>query len=177
MCKESPYFDFNNAEKIALRNGLIPNPKGSILFTSHGVFASQYHDIDDSFVQENTFRFDVQGLHGDHYIAFPVIGNSMYPEIKQHEIVIVKRLETIWQNDGRNLQLMEDISPRQVYVIRNKIGNAWVKRIEPIKNKKGTISELKLISVNPKDTPFKIKFNSDIELYKVVRLIKDMDEG
>ena len=62
-------------------------------------------------------------------------------------------------------------------MVRNGTGDAWVKRIEPIKNKIGKIIKLRLISVNPRDEPFEIKFNPDIELYKVVRHIRNMDEG
>lgn len=143
---------------------------GNILFTSTEAFAGVATGEVDGFHQEDKEFFSIPGLSGGGLVAFPINGNSMEPVIQNGDIVICRRLESI-----------NELKDNKIYAIRAK-GSVWVKYVQKLKDQKGRVTRLKLISANHLEhDPFDLELdtygdyqNHYIDLYQVIRRISDL---
>lgn len=134
----------------------------NILFTSVEAFAGASVDT-DSFVQESAEFFTLPGLFGDGYVAFPINGNSMTPVINDGDIIICKQIAGV-----------HEIKENKIYAVRTK-GSLWVKYVQPIKETKGRIHALKLISANYLEhDPWVEEVDRNTRLYEVQRRISEL---
>jgi sporulation protein YlmC with PRC-barrel domain len=135
---------------------------GNIIFTSIEAFAGASLDL-SSFTREEQRSFSMPGLAGDGLVAFPVKGNSMEPVILNGDIVICRQVNHI-----------REIKENQIYAVRNN-GQVWVKYVQMIQSKTGTMKQLKLLSANYiEHDPFFEDINDSTRIYKVVRRISEM---
>jgi len=135
---------------------------GNILFTSVEAFAGSTVEA-DSFAREDLEYFSVPGLSGTGLVAFPIHGNSMEPVIQNGDVVICKEIEGY-----------SDLKENKIYAVRNN-GQLWVKYVQTIKDDKGRVRRLKLISANHLEhDPFEEEVNEYTRLYQVIRRISDL---
>lgn len=133
--------------------------RGSILYTSVQAFAGSGVDV-GSQTTEGTTYFSIPDMQGNDFVAFSIDGNSMYPLIKYGDIVICEPVP--------NLEAVRD---NQIYAVRTK-ESVWVKYVQKVKNNRGRVTQLKLISENKLEYDhFFEDMSEDVRLYRVVRLI------
>jgi hypothetical protein len=133
--------------------------KGNILYTSVQALAGSGVEA-GSQAPEDTSFFSIPDMPGSDLVAFSIDGNSMYPLIKYGDIVICEPTSSL-----------EAVRDNDIYAIKTKDA-VWVKYVQKIKNNRGRIVQLKLISENKLEyDPFVEDMTEDIRIYKVVRLI------
>ncbi len=135
---------------------------GNILFTTVEAFAGSTVGA-DSFQKEGLEFFSVPGLSGSGLVALPIHGNSMEPVIQDGDIVVCREI------DGFN-----QLKDNKIYAVKNN-GSVWVKYVQTIKNSRGRVERLKLISANHLEhDPFEEEVNEYTRLYEVIRRISDL---
>lgn len=136
--------------------------KPNILFTSTEAFAGASVD-GDSFIREEASYFSLPDLFGSGYVAFPINGNSMEPVINNGDVIICQEIAGV-----------HEIKENKIYAIRGK-GSLWVKYVQPIKDGKGRIHSLKLISANYLEhDPWVEEVDKNTRLYEVQRRISEL---
>jgi hypothetical protein len=136
--------------------------KGNILFTTTEAFAGSSIDS-GGFSKEDHKYFTIPGISGSSLVAFPINGNSMEPVIMDGDMVICQ------ETSGIN-----EIKDNKIYAIKNN-GQIWVKYVQRMKNDRGRVTHLKLISANHLEhDPFVEEVNEYTRLYEVVRRISDL---
>lgn len=136
--------------------------KGNILFTTKEAFAGSSIDA-GGFSKEDHKYFTIPGISGSSLVAFPINGNSMEPVIMDGDMVICQETSGI-----------HEIKDNKIYAIKNN-GQIWVKYVQRMKNDKGRVTHLKLISANHLEhDPFVEEVNEYTRLYEVVRRISDL---
>jgi len=136
--------------------------KPNILFTTTEAFAGASVD-GDSFLREDKTYFSLPDLLGNGYVAFPINGNSMEPVINNGDVIICQEIAGV-----------HEIKENKIYAIRGK-GSLWVKYVQPIKDSKGRIHSLKLISANYLEhDPWVEEVDKNTRLYEVQRRISDL---
>jgi hypothetical protein len=136
--------------------------KQNILFTSTEAFAGASVD-QDSFLREEAQFFSLPDLFGDGYVAFPINGNSMEPVINDGDIIICRQIGGV-----------HEIKENKIYAVRTK-GSIWVKYVQPMKDSKGRIHKLKLISANYLEhDPWTEDVDKNTRLYEVQRRISEL---
>lgn len=135
-------------------------PEGNILFTSVQAFAGSTLGAES---REDNVHFSIPGVKGNGLVAFPILGNSMEPVIKNGDIVVCRSLENV-----------QDIRDNEIYAVKSN-GSVWVKYVQKLPNPRGRISKLKLISANYFDhDPFEEDVNETTRLFKVIRKISNL---
>ncbi len=136
--------------------------KQNILFTSVEAFAGASVDA-DSFLREEASFFTLPDLFGDGFVAFPINGNSMEPIINDGDVIICRQIAGV-----------HEIKENKIYAVRAK-GSLWVKYVQPIKDGKGRIHSLKLISANYLEhDPWTEEVDKNTRLYEVQRRISEL---
>lgn len=136
--------------------------QGNILFTTTEAFAGSSIDA-GSFASESHDYFSVPGLSGGGLVAFPINGNSMEPVIMDGDIVITRQISGF-----------HEIKDNKIYAIKNN-GSLWVKYIQTIRNKKGRITQLKMISANHLEhDPFIEEVNEYTRVFKVIKRVSEL---
>lgn len=134
----------------------------NILFTSVEAFAGASVDT-DSFAREEKEFFTLPGMFGDGYVAFPINGNSMVPVINDGDIIICKAIAGV-----------HEIRENKIYAIQSK-GSLWVKYVQPIKDGRGRITALKLVSANfLEHDPWVEEVDKNTRLFEVQRRISEL---
>ena len=137
-------------------------PRQNILFTSTEAFAG-YSVGTDSFATEKGSYFNLPDVFGDGYVAFPITGNSMEPVINDGDIIICREIAGV-----------HEIRENKIYAVRSK-GSIWVKYVQPIKDSRGRISALKLISANYLEhDPWVEEVDKSTSLFEVQRRISEL---
>ena len=135
--------------------------QGNILFTSIEAFAGDTLGQD---VEENLKYFSIPGVDGDGLVAFTIKGRSMEPIINDQDIVVCRGIEGI-----------NEIRDNKIYAVKNN-GKLWVKFLQKLKNEKGRVHKLKLISANHLEyDPFEEEINEHTRLYEVVKRISEIN--
>ena len=135
---------------------------GNILFTTVQAFAGSGVDVGGSAAEDNQY-YAIPGVSGSGLVAFPIEGDSMDPVIKDGDTIICRQIGGL-----------HEIKENQIYAVKNN-GSLWVKYIQTIKNNKGRITALKLISANHLEyDPFVEEINEHTRLFKVIRLISNL---
>lgn len=136
--------------------------KPNILYTTTEAFAGASVD-GDSFLREDKSYFSLPDLFGNGYVAFPINGNSMEPVINNGDVIICQEIAGV-----------HEIKENKIYAIRGK-GSLWVKYVQPIKDGKGRIHSLKLISANYLEhDPWVEEVDKNTRLYEVQRRISEL---
>ena len=134
----------------------------NILFTSVEAFAGASVDA-DSFKMEDQSFFSMPDLLGDGFVAFPINGNSMEPVINDGDVIICRQIAGV-----------HEIKENKIYAVRAK-GSIWVKYVQPVKDNKGRIHSLKLISANYLEhDPWTEEVDKNTRLYEVQRRISEL---
>jgi len=109
---------------------------------------------------EDNEYYAIPGISGSGLVAFPIEGNSMTPEINNGDIIICREVGTL-----------DDVKENEIYAVKSS-GSMWVKHVQTIKNKRGQISKLRLISSNHFEyDPFEEEVNEQTKLFKVFKKI------
>jgi len=141
------------------------NYRNNILFTTTEAFAgTSVASGANSFTQENNKNFfGLPGIEGDQLVAFPINGNSMEPVIGNGDVVVC-----------RGIGSLNDVKDNKIYAVKNN-GSLWVKYVQRVMNRKGRVTDLKLISANHLEhDPFVEEVNEYTRLYQVIRRISGM---
>ncbi len=139
-----------------------PVHTGNILFTSTEAFAGTTVGADSFATEDNEF-FTIPGLRGGGLVAFPINGNSMEPVINNGDIVICREISS-----------PQEIRDNRIYAIKNN-GQLWVKYVQKLMDRRGRITQLKLISANHLEhEPFIEDISEYTRLYQVIRKISDI---
>ena len=134
-------------------------PAGNIVFTSVSALAGSGVDAASS-SSEKLSSFTIPGVAGTGLYALEVEGDSMVPLLNDGEIVICEQVD-----------YMNQIKENEVCVVKVD-GDVWIKYVQPIKDRGGRVSQLKLISENKLEyDPFVVNLNEDLRIYKVIRRI------
>lgn len=132
---------------------------GNILYTTTHAFAGTSVEA-GGFASEEKEYFAIPGVAGGGLVAFPIDGNSMEPVIQDGDVVICKEVSSL-----------KDVKENEIYAVKSN-GTLWVKYVQLIKDPKGRIVKLNLISANYLEhEPFKEDVNTYTRLYKVIRKI------
>lgn len=135
----------------------------NILYTSTEAFAGATIPTGTDSYGEETDFFRLPGISGPGFVAFPINGNSMEPVINQGDIVICKEI------DGLN-----ELKENRIYAVRSN-GTIWIKYVKKIKDTKGRVTSLKLISANYLEhDPWVEEVDMTTRLYEVVRRVSEM---
>ena len=135
---------------------------GNILFTSTHAFAGTAEEA-GSFAREENEYFAIPGVAGGGLVAFPIDGNSMEPVIDDGDIVICQEISSL-----------NEVKENEMYAVKNN-GTLWIKYVQLIRDHKGRITKLKLISANYLEyDPFEEEVNTYTRLYKVIRKISSL---
>ena len=154
-------FGFDLPKSNAIAQDLGANI-GNILYTSTSAFAGSSADT-GSFAREDNEYFAIPGVAGGGLVAFPIDGNSMEPVIADGDIVICKEISSL-----------NEVKENEMYAVKNN-GSLWIKYVQLIRDSKGRITKLNLISANYLEyDPFKEEVNSYTRLYKVIRRISSL---
>ncbi len=133
---------------MAISTDVYPN----ILYSNVSAFAGNTVGLE---INEKRERFRIPGITGS-LVAFTIEGNSMAPTIKSGDMVICSALAAL-----------ADIKENEIYVIVSE-EFVWVKRLQLVKGKSGTILQLKLISDNHLEyDPFAIEVGRIKKVLKV----------
>ena len=136
--------------------------KGNILFTTTQAFAGSGADIGGSAKEDNEY-FSLPGVSGNGLVAFPVDGDSMEPVIKSGDVVICRQINGV-----------HEIKDNEIYAVKSN-GALWIKHVQKVKNSKGHVSSLKMISANNLEyDPFEEEVNEHTRLYELIRLISNV---
>lgn len=136
---------------------------GNILFTSIEAFAG-VNVGSDSFLKEDFEYFSLPGLIGSGMVAFPIKGNSMDPVIKDGDVVICSEISSL-----------DELKDNGIYAIKTG-GRMWIKYVQKIKDAKGRVVKLKLISANHLEhDPFEEDIDEYTRLYKVVKRVSNIN--
>jgi phage repressor protein C with HTH and peptisase S24 domain len=136
--------------------------KGNILFTTTEAFAGVSVDA-GSFKSEEHDFFALPGLSGSGLVAFPISGNSMEPVILDGDIAVCREIAGV-----------HEIKDNRIYAVKNN-GSVWIKYVQRIRNDKGRVTHLKLISANHLEyDPFVEDVNEYPRLYEVVRRVSSL---
>ncbi|MDA3978803.1 helix-turn-helix domain-containing protein [Gallibacterium sp. AGMB14963] len=120
-----------------------------------GRFNEEHQDVKYTLVEKAWLQ--KRGLKAKDCAMFKVVGDSMYPTIKDGDDILVDRSKT-------------KLTEGQIFVI-NHMGSMWVKKIQI------GFTGIELISDNTEYVPIKISWddaNSLRTIGKVVRIYKDM---
>jgi len=132
---------------MAISTDVYPN----ILYSNVSAFAGNTVGLE---INEKKERFRIPGITGS-LVAFTIEGNSMSPTINSGDMVICSPISSL-----------RDIKDNDIYAIVTK-EFIWVKRIQLVKGKSGTILQMKLISDNHLEyDPF------SLETAKVKKILK-----
>jgi hypothetical protein len=135
---------------------------GNILFTTTEAFAGATLGA-DGFSKEDNEYFSIPGIAGSGWVAFPINGNSMEPVIHNGDMVIC-----------REISGPHEIKDNKIYAVKNN-GQLWVKFVQRIKDSRGRVTHLNLISANHLEhDPFIEEVNEYTRLYQVVRRISEL---
>ncbi len=104
----------------------------------------------------STDRIQIPGMHADAY--FPVVGNSMNPNIQNGDIVGIRRMEAT-----------QSIRPNDIYLLFTRDNERMVKRIKGVNTQSPYLT---LYSDNPAYEPFTILKEMIVGIYKVVCAIR-----
>ncbi len=153
----SPFgMDLPISDSIVQANTLRPN----ILFTSVRAFAGNTIGTDG---REDTEFYAIPGIAGGDFVSFPITGDSMEPVIKNGDIVICKKIESLM-----------DIKEGEMYAVKNN-GQLWIKYVKTITNNRGRIVRLRMISANFLEyDPFEEEVNEYTQLFKVTKRISSI---
>lgn len=136
---------------------------GNILFTTTEAFAGATVGADPSFAKEDYEYFSIPGIGGNGWVAFPINGNSMEPVIHNGDMVICREISGV-----------HEIRDNKIYAVKNN-GQLWVKFVQRIKDDRGRVSHLNLISANHLEhDPFVEEVNEYTRLYQVVKRISEL---
>ena len=134
--------------------------RGNIRFTSFDAFAGYAADSGAVATEQDSEFFNLPGLGGQGHVAFPINGNSMEPIINDGDVVICKEINSL-----------KDIKENTIYAVKSN-GTVWIKYVRPITDKKGRVTQLKLISANHLEhDPFVEDINERTQLFQVMRRI------
>ncbi len=134
--------------------------KGNIMYTTMEAFAGDTIGQDQ---HEEYKYFSIPGVEGGGLVSFRINGRSMEPVIMDDDLVICRAVEGL-----------HEIKDNKVYAIKNN-GSLWVKYVQKIKNDKGRVTRLKLISANHLEyDPFEEDINEHTRFYQVIRRISDL---
>lgn len=135
---------------------------GNITFTSVSALAGSGVDAGSS-SSEKLSSFTIPGVAGSGLYALEVEGDSMEPLLNDGEIVICEQVDYLNQ-----------IKENEVCVVKAE-GDVWIKYVQPIKDRSGRVSQIKLISENKLEyDPFTVSVDEDIRIYKVIRRISSI---
>jgi Peptidase S24-like len=136
--------------------------KGNILFTTVQAFAGSGTDVGGSAKEDNEY-FSLPGVSGNGLVAFPVEGNSMEPVIMDGDVVICRQINGV-----------HEIKDNEIYAVKSN-GSLWIKYVQKVKNNKGHVSSLKMISANNLEfDPFDEEVNEHTRLYELIRKISNV---
>lgn len=136
--------------------------KPNILFTTTQAFAGAAVEAGGFAVEDNSY-FYLPGLDGGGLVGFPINGNSMEPIIQNGDMVICRQIGGV-----------HEIKDNKIYAVKSN-GALWVKYVQKVPDKKGRITQLKLISANHLEhDPFIEEVNEHTRLYQVIRRISDL---
>ncbi len=142
--------------------GDINKNRGNILFTTTQAFAGSGVDIGGSAKEDNEY-FSLPGVSGNGLVAFPVDGNSMEPVIMSGDVVICRQINGV-----------HEIKDNEIYAVKSN-GALWIKYVQKVKNSKGRVASLKLISANVLEhDPFEEEVNEHTRLYELIRKISNV---
>jgi hypothetical protein len=131
--------------------------KPNIMFTSARAFAG---DTIGAEASEDTQYFGIPGISGGEWVSFTIDGNSMDPVIKDGDVVICRKIESI-----------NDIKENDIYAVKSN-GKLWVKHVQPIRNLKKRVVSLRMVSANYLEYgPFEEDVNEYTQLFKVMKRI------
>lgn len=151
-------FDTEPAVPEAILDAI--NAPGKIRFTSFDAFAGFATDSGAVARETESEYFNLPGLSGEGLVAFPISGNSMEPIINDGDVVICEEVASLKQ-----------IRENTIYAVKSD-GSVWIKYVRPIKDGRGRIAQLKLISANHLEhDPFTEDVNERTQLFQVVRRI------
>ncbi len=152
-------FDLSEAPEPEVDRGTKAR-QGNILATSVEALAGLPLVNDE---RETMEYFSLPGLSGSGLVAIPVNGNSMEPVIYEGDMIICRLINGL-----------HEIKDNKVYAVKNN-GQLWVKYVKTIRNDKGRITHLRLISANYLEhEPFVIEVNEHTRLYLVIRKISEI---
>ena len=138
------------------------NRSGNILFTTVQAFAGSGVDA-ASETREELSYFNLPGLQGNGLVAFPIDGDSMEPVISDGDVIICRQIGGV-----------HEVRENHIYAVKNN-GTLWVKYVQPLKDSRGRINKLKMISANYLEyDPFEEEVNEYTRLYVVVRKISNI---
>jgi hypothetical protein len=136
--------------------------KGNILFTTVQAFAGSGTDVGGSAKEDNEY-FSLPGVSGSGLVAFPVEGKSMEPVIMDGDVVICRQINGV-----------HEIKDNEIYAVKSN-GSLWIKYVQKIKNSKGHVTSLKMISANNLEfDPFDEEVNEHTRLYELIRKISNV---
>ncbi len=136
--------------------------QGNILFTTIEAFAGDTLGQED---EEDLQYFSIPGIDGPGLVSFKIQGRSMEPVILDDDIVVCRAIEGL-----------HEIKDNAIYAVKNN-GHLWVKYIQRLRNDKGRVDRLKLISANHLEyDPFEEEINEHTRLYQVIRRISDLNQ-
>lgn len=136
--------------------------QGNILFTTVEAFAGSSVAADSFSPEENSF-FSIPDLEGDDLVAFNINGNSMEPILESGDLVICRELSSV-----------DNIRDNEIYAVKNN-GSLWVKYVQKVKDSRGNVVQLKLISENKLEhDPFYEEVDRHTRLYKIIRRISSL---
>ena len=136
--------------------------QGNILFTTTQAFAGSGVDVGGSAKEDNEY-FSLPGVSGTGLVAFPVDGSSMEPVIMSGDVVICRQIDGV-----------HEIKDNEIYAVKSN-GSLWIKYVQKVKNSKGHVTSLKLISANVLEhDPFEEEVNEHTRLYELIRRISNV---
>jgi hypothetical protein len=150
-------FGFDAPDRTLYADRAPRDRAGNILFTTISAFAGTTLGAESS---EDNAYFNIPGVSGSGLVAFPIMGNSMEPIIKNQDIIVCREVENI-----------ADIKDNDIYAIKSN-GSVWVKYVQKIVNNRGRLVRLKMISANYFDhDPFEEDVNESTRLFRVIKKI------
>lgn len=143
----------------------VPVNTGNILFTTVEAFAGSGEAATSagSSASEDSEFFSLPGVSGNGLVAFPVDGNSMEPVVMSGDILICRQISGA-----------HEIKDNEIYAIKSN-GALWIKYVQKVKDSRGRVFGLKLISANNLEyDPFEEEVNEHTRLFRVIRRISDV---
>lgn len=136
-----------------------PTASNQILYTNTASLAN--HGIPtNSFAYEQAAFFSLPKLSARNLVAFDVEGHSMEPILSKGDIVVCEPVDDV-----------NSLKDNEIYAIRLN-GQVWVKHIQKVKDSRGRVSHLDLLSANYLEhPPFREEVKGVINFYKVIKKI------
>ncbi len=151
-------FDLTPAVPPSVANAMAM--EGRIRYTSFDAFAGFATDSGAVAREVESEYFSIPGLNGEDLVAFPINGNSMEPVITDGDVVICKAVDSL-----------KRIRENDIYAVKSN-GSVWIKYVRPITDRRGRVTQLKLISANHLEhDPFVEDVTERTQLYRVLRRI------